>query len=80
MIFANCATNENRTRVTVRASFDNGISYPISKLIDAARGGYVEVATDNNAGLIYIIYEDKFGITDTLVTFDYDWLVGNGEA
>ena len=75
MIFANCATNENRTRVTVRASFDNGITYPISKLIDAARGGYVEVATDNNAGLIYIIYEDKFGITDTLVTFDYDWLV-----
>ena len=78
MIFANCATKESRTHVTVRASFDNGVSYPISKLIDDVRGGYVEVATDNEAGLVYVLYEDKFGVSDTLAIFDYEWLV-NGE-
>ena len=75
MIFANCATKESRTCVTVRASFDNGVSYPISKLLDNERGGYVEVAVDNNAGLVYVLYEDKFGVSDTLVTFDHSWLV-----
>lgn len=77
LIFANCATKEGRTHVTVRASFDNGKTYPISKLIDAERGGYVEVAVDNRAGLIYVLYENKWGITDHLVTFDYDWLTNN---
>ena len=75
IVFANCATQEGRTHVTVRASFDDGKTYPISKLIDAERGGYVEVAVDNNAGLIYIIYEDNWGVSDFLATFDYEWLV-----
>jgi sialidase-1 len=74
LIFANCATKESRSHVTVRASFDDGVSYPVSKLIDRERGGYVEVAVDNSAGVIYLLYEDKFGVSDHLVRFDYEWL------
>ena len=74
MIFANCATKDDRSHVTVHASFDNGKTYPISKLIDADRGGYVEVAVDNKAGLIYVIYETEWGKYDYLATFDYGWL------
>lgn len=74
IIFANCASMESRKQVTVRASFDDGKTYPISKLIDADRGGYVEVAVDNKAGLIYLIYEDDWGTVDYLAVFDYDWL------
>ncbi len=74
LIFANCADQEKRARVTVRASTDDGITYPVSKLIDSKRGGYVEVATDSQAGLIYVLYEDKFGITDHLARFNYEWL------
>ena len=75
MIFANCATKESRTHVTVRASFDSGESYPVSKLLDEARGGYVEVAVDNKAGLVYVLYEDECGVRDFLAIFDYAWLV-----
>ena len=75
MIFANCAAQDARTHVTVRASFDDGKNYTVSKLIDAERGGYVEVAVDNKAGLVYIIYEDNWGVSDYLVTFDYEWLI-----
>jgi sialidase-1 len=74
MLFANCATKEGRKMVTVRASFDDGKTYPISKLIDADRGGYVEIATDNKAGLIYVLYETNWGQADYLATFDYKWL------
>ena len=75
LIFANCASTESRKEVTVRASFDDGKTYPVSKLIDADRGGYVEVAVDNDAGLIYVLYENDWGKSDTLAIFDYDWLV-----
>lgn len=74
LIFANCAVKESRTHVTVRASTDNGRTFSVSKLLDAERGGYVEVAVDNEAELIYVLYENQFGITDHLAKFDYDWL------
>ena len=79
LIFANCATKTARNTVTVRASIDNGQTYPITKLLDAERGGYVEVATDNDAKLIYILYEDKMGVTDHFVTFNYEWLLSQDE-
>ena len=75
LIFANCAIKQGRTRVTVKVSFDDGNTYPISKLIDQDRGGYVEVAADNSSGVIYVIYENDWGKSAQIVRFDYDWLV-----
>ena len=75
LIFANCATKSGRNNVTIRASLDDGKTYPISKLLDKERGGYVEVAVDNNHKLIYVLYEDKAGITDHLAILNYEWLV-----
>jgi sialidase-1 len=77
IIFANCANESSRTCVTVRASYDDGRTYPISRLLDAERGGYVEVAVDNNARLIYVLYENNYGAFDYLATFNYEWLIGN---
>lgn len=77
LIFANCANKVSRTGVTVYASFDNGQSYPVSRMLDENRGGYVEVAADNTARLIYILYEDKCGETVHLVIFNYEWLMRN---
>ena len=73
--FANCADNARRARVTVRVSTDDGKSYPVSKLIDSERGGYVEVGVDNNAGFIYVLYENNGGETDHLAVFNYEWLL-----
>lgn len=76
LIFANCNDRSARTHVTVRASFDNGQTYPVSRPIDERHGGYVEVAADNEAQLIYILYEENFGATDRLAIFNYEWLMG----
>lgn len=75
LIYAGCTSKTSRTRVTVFASTDDGKTFPVSKLLDENRGGYAEVAVDNKAKLIYVLYEDKSGTTDHLATFDYEWLV-----
>jgi len=74
LIFANCDCKTGRKNVTVRVSTDDGKSYPHSRVIDAERGGYVEVTADSKNGLIYILYEDMRGITDHLVVCNYAWL------
>ena len=58
------------------ASTDNGHTFPVSRVLDVERGGYTEVAVDNKAKLIYVLYEDKFGITDHLAVFNYEWMEG----
>ena len=77
LVFANCAHKTERKNVVVRASTDDGKTYPVSHVLDADRGGYVEVATDNEAGLIYVLYENNKGETDHLVTFNYAWLMNS---
>lgn len=80
LIFANCANKRSRTNVTVKASTDDGRTFPVSRVLDVERGGYVEVAVDNDAGLIYVLYEDKMGVTDHLAVFDYEWLMQEHDA
>ena len=80
LIFANCANKRSRTNVTVKASTDDGRTFPVSRGLDPERGGYVEVAVDNGAGLIYVLSEDKMGATDHLAVFDYEWLTQENDA
>ena len=75
LIFVNCNSTEKRENITVRVSTDNGKTYPICRTIDESRGGYVDIAVDNSAGVIYALYEDKFGITDHLAIFNYEWIL-----
>lgn len=74
ILFVNCNSKTHRNNITIRVSTDDGRTYPCSKLIDAERGGYVEVAVDNQNGLIYVLYEDQYGITDHLVVCNYEWI------
>ena len=74
LVFANCACQTARKEVTVRISNDDGQTYPISRIIDADRGGYVETAVDNKEGIIYVLYENEKGITDHFVAFNYEWV------
>lgn len=75
IVFANCNTKAKRDHVTVRLSTDDGESYPYTRLIDARRGGYVEVAADSKNGLIFVLYEDQYGITDHLAVCNYAWIM-----
>jgi len=61
--------------VVLKGSIDNGKTWTLRRVIDADRGGYVECAVDNTAGLIYVFYEDKAGLTDHLAVLTYDDLL-----
>lgn len=78
IVFANCNSKTDRNYVTVRLSMDDGKTYPYTRLIDGERGGYVEVATDSKNGLIYVLYENSFGITDHLIVCNYAWIKEGG--
>ena len=74
IIFVNCDSKTERKNVTVRISTDDGHTYPVSRVIDKDRGGYSDIAVDNERKLIYVIYEDKGGTTDYLAVFNYEWV------
>lgn len=67
----NCASKDGRKEVTVRASFDDGKTYPISKFIDADRGRYIEVVIDNSVGFVYLVCESDWEKMDYIAAFDY---------
>lgn len=81
LIFVNCDSKTARRNITVRISQDDGQTYPYKRVIDADRGGYVDVAVDSQRGLIYVLYEDRYGATDHLAVCNYSWILqGTQEA
>ena len=74
LLFANCTNPEARDHVTVHASRDGGKTWFASKLIDAQRGGYVEIYAES-AERIYLLYEEDWGAKCHLCTFSLDWLL-----
>ena len=77
LFFANCDNALSRVNVSVKASVDDGKSYPLSLVLDKDRGGYVEIAVDNNAKLVYVAYEEDWGRNDYLAVFNYDYFISN---
>ncbi len=77
LLFANCECEDKRKNVTVKASLDDGKTWQYRRVIDAERGGYVEINADPNNGNIYVLYEELFGETVHLAVFDTDWLMEN---
>ena len=75
ILFANCDTDKSRDHVTVCVSYDDGKTFPVKKLIDEARGGYVEIAVNNETGVIYVLYEEQAGVNCWLAAFDLDWIL-----
>jgi hypothetical protein len=55
-------------------STDDGKTYPVSRVIDAERGGYVETAVDAARDRIYVLYENNKGETCHFVAFNRAWL------
>ncbi len=74
LVFVNCESKLDRKNVVVKGSTDNSINWQYRRVIDPDRGGYADIAADNEAGFIYVLYEDNLGETDTLAIFDYEWL------
>jgi sialidase-1 len=70
LLFSNPATTKTRTQMTVRASFDEGRTWPASKLIDAGPSAYscLTRLPEGRIGLLYERgnYQDLFFTTLTL--------------
>ena len=77
------AKNRHRTNLTIRMSYDEGITWPVSKVIDPGIAGYSDLAVTPD-GLIHCFYEGG-SIVGTggnhyknthmsVVSFDLKWL------
>lgn len=77
------AKNRHRTNLTVRMSYDEGVTWPVSKAIDPGISGYSDLAVTPD-GMIHCFYEGG-SISGTgnsqyknthmsVVTFDLQWL------
>ena len=75
LLMVNCADEHDRKNITLRVSFDDGKSWSIKRTIDADRGGYVDIAADEKNGLIYVLYEEKFGQTVYLAKMNPEWIL-----
>lgn len=75
LLFSNPASLK-RERLTLRASFDDGQTWPVSRLLDARPSAYSCLATlpDGTAGLLYEAGEQSPYENLVYVRFPLDWL------
>jgi len=81
------ARNRHRTNLTLRMSYDEGLTWPVSKVIDPGIAGYSDIAVTPD-GLIHVFYEggsiDGTGgnhfknIHMSVISFNLEWLT-NGK-
>ncbi len=79
-------SNKDRTNLTLKMSFDDCRTWPVSRVIDAGIAGYCDLAYDGG-GTIFVLYE-KGGVNNsmwqnrsiTLVRLNTAWLAGAGNG
>ncbi len=75
LLHVNCACETARRNIVLRVSFDGGETWPIARTIDADRGGYCDIAADETRGVIYVLYEEKYGEDMYLARLTPEWLM-----
>ena len=77
LLFSNPASRR-RERMTVRLSYDEGKTWPVSKVIHAGPAAYscLTVLEDGTIGLLYERGEKSAYETITFARFNLDWLTG----
>ena len=74
------AKNRHRTNLTIRMTYDEGLTWPVSKVIDPGIAGYSDLAVSSN-GLIHCLYEGGsltgnhfLNNSVSIVSFTLEWL------
>ena len=75
LLLGNCASRYERKNVTLRKSTDDGRTWSEGLVLDADRGGYVELGADAARGRIYAVYEESAGTRDHLAVLKYDEII-----
>jgi sialidase-1 len=83
LLFANPADPQNRFLMTVRLSYDEGRTWPVSKLVKNGTGAYssLTVLPDGTIGLIYETGSSHDGVVEsyanlTFARFNLEWFTG----
>ena len=78
VLFSNPGIGKGRSGMTVRLSYDDGRTWPVSKLIDKGAAGYSDMAVAPD-GTIYLVYEagrKRSSDRIAVVRFNLEWLTG----
>ncbi len=75
LLFVNCHSENSRTNVVLQVSTDNGETWSIKRTLDAERGGYCDIAVDEENERVYVLYEEKYGHQMYLATLNYEWFI-----
>ena len=71
VLYFGCESRQKREFVTVKCSFDDGKTYPLSlPLSGEGFGGYCDIAIDSK-GKVYALWEEFSGKNDHLTTFSF---------
>ena len=76
LLFSNPASATNRVKMTVRLSYDEGKTWPVSKMIHDGPSAYscLTVLADGSIGLLYERGEKKLNEKITFARFSLQWL------
>ncbi len=77
LLFSNPASKNTRRRMTVRLNYDEGKSWPVSRLLDEGPAAYscLTVLPNGSIGCLYEAGEKSAYETITFTRFSLDWLV-----
>ncbi|MDD2385989.1 MAG: sialidase family protein [Bacteroidales bacterium] len=82
----NAAPKRQRSNLTLRLSYDEALTFPVYKEIDAGLTGYSDLAVSNN-GIIHCLYETGVKVKNTfhpseitLASFDLSWATNGKDA
>ena len=79
LLFSNPSSTSGRERMTVRLSYDEGRTWPVSKLLYDGSAAYSSLAAlaDGEIGICY--ERDKYGKI-TFAGFNVDWLTDGADS
>jgi sialidase-1 len=82
LLFANPADEKTRTKMTVRLSLDEGLTWPVSKLLHEGPAAYscLAVLPDLSIGCLYERGEKSAYERITFARFTLGWLTGGEDA
>ncbi len=71
VLFVNCESETERKNIVLKGSCDGLKSWSLRKVIDAARGGYADLAADTGRGCVYVLYEEAWGMYERFATVPF---------
>jgi sialidase-1 len=82
LVFSNPASAQKRERMTLRASFDEGKTWPVARLLDPRPAAYscLAILPDGQIGILYEAGQKNPYETLVFARFPLDWITAGDRA